>query len=353
VTLTVTDSGGWQAIATHTVSVGDQQPSAAFSVSPSAPVAGQAVSFDGSSSSDPDGSIVSYAWTFGDGSAGSGAAAHHAYASPGSYTVTLSVTDNSGNSSSVSETVTVAHSPPVASFSYSPTAPVVAQAVSFDSSSSTDSDGLIDSYVWSFGDGSAGSGAAPQHAYAKAGSYTVRLTVTDTSGATGTATQTIAIAPALGDSGGGAAGSGSSGAGGLLRPSITNLSESHRVWREDRRRASTSKARRPPVGTTFSFALNEQAQVALTFARELPGRLVGGRCRPPTKRNRRGRGCIRTVKEATLYVSGRPGANTVVFLGQVSRWHWLPAGRYKLTITATSAAGQRANAPWLTFRIVG
>ncbi len=82
---------------------GNNAPNAAFSFSPSA----LAVEFDGSSSSDPDGSIASYAWNFGDGNGASGLAASHTYASSGTYTVTLTVTDNEGATDSASQSVSV------------------------------------------------------------------------------------------------------------------------------------------------------------------------------------------------------------------------------------------------------
>ena len=66
-----------------------------------------ACSFDASASSDSDGTIVSYAWNFGDGSAASGATASHTFAASGSYTVTLTVTDDAGDSGAASQTVTV------------------------------------------------------------------------------------------------------------------------------------------------------------------------------------------------------------------------------------------------------
>ena len=68
---------------------------------------GLACSFDGSSSSDPDGTIASYAWNFGDGTSGSGSAVGHTYTAAGTYTVTLLITDNSGATGTRSESVTV------------------------------------------------------------------------------------------------------------------------------------------------------------------------------------------------------------------------------------------------------
>ena len=80
-----------------------------------APVAGFAsscgdqggCSFDGSASADSDGSVVKYAWDFGDGSSGSGASPDHVFVASGSYTVTLTVTDDGGARDSVSHEVSV------------------------------------------------------------------------------------------------------------------------------------------------------------------------------------------------------------------------------------------------------
>ena len=60
------------------------------------------LTFNGSGSSDPDGTIASYAWTFGDGGSASGMTVSHAYASAGTYTATLTVTDNLGATGSAS-----------------------------------------------------------------------------------------------------------------------------------------------------------------------------------------------------------------------------------------------------------
>ena len=64
-------------------------------------------SFNGSGSHDPDGSIASYAWTFGDGATGTGVSPSHTYASASTYTVSLTVTDNSGGTNTVSHPITV------------------------------------------------------------------------------------------------------------------------------------------------------------------------------------------------------------------------------------------------------
>jgi LysM repeat protein len=70
---------------------------------------GQAfVTFDGSGSSDPDGTIARYEWDFGDGSTPeTGSSVNHGYGSTGSFVVTLTVTDNCGDSSQATADVTI------------------------------------------------------------------------------------------------------------------------------------------------------------------------------------------------------------------------------------------------------
>lgn len=77
-------------------------PTASFGFS----CTGLTCTFKGGASSDPDGSIVSYAWNFGDGSSGSGVTASKTYTSAGTRTVTLTVTDNAGASASTQRSVT-------------------------------------------------------------------------------------------------------------------------------------------------------------------------------------------------------------------------------------------------------
>ena len=199
VTLTVQDNAGATASTTRTVTItspANQPPTAAFTVSASPALVGQMVTFNGSGSVDPDGSIVSWSWNFGDGTSGTGVTAAHAYASPGTYTVTLTVQDNGSATGSIGHTLLVnpaANQAPSASFTATPSTVLVGQAVSFNASASSDVDGSIVYYGWSFGDGGTGTGVTTTRAYGSAGTYTVTLTVQDNAGATGTTTRTVTV----------------------------------------------------------------------------------------------------------------------------------------------------------------
>ncbi|MEA4944772.1 MAG: PKD domain-containing protein [Propionicimonas sp.] len=170
--------------------VPNQPPVAAFEVTQN----DLAVSVDASGSSDPDGSVTGYQWNFGDGTTASDVTAGHSYAAPGSYTITLTVTDNQGatGTTSRSVTVTAANVTPVAAFA----ATVDALTVAVDGSGSSDPDGTITGYQWTFGDGSTATGATASHSYATAGTFTITLTVTDNRGGTdSTSHQVTTTAP--------------------------------------------------------------------------------------------------------------------------------------------------------------
>lgn len=197
VTLTVTDNDNLADSATATVNVSDgsgMQPPVADAGGPYAGTTGFPIPFDGSGSSDPDGSIVSLDWTFGDGGSGSGLQPMHAYVAAGTYVVTLTVTDDSGRSGSASTTATVTdpvNRAPLANAG-GPYSAKPGEAVSFDGTGSSDPDGNVLSWEWDFGDGNVGSGATPTHAYSMAGDYTVTLVVTDDSGTKSSAVTTQA-----------------------------------------------------------------------------------------------------------------------------------------------------------------
>jgi len=160
---------------------------------------GAAISFNGSTSSDPDGTIAGYSWNFGDGTTATGATPSKSYSAAGTFTVTLTVTDNQGATNSATTTATIsatANQPPVARPG-GPYSGTVGMAISFNGSTSSDPDGTIANYSWNFGDGTTATGAVPNKSYSAAGTFTVTLTVTDNQGATnsGTTTATISSAP--------------------------------------------------------------------------------------------------------------------------------------------------------------
>lgn len=166
----------------------NQLPTAAFSASAS----DLTVAVDASASTDPDGTIASYTWNFGDGTTGSGKTASHTYAAAGTYTVTLSVTDDKGGVSSPVQKSVTAKLPnvaPTAAFTHSANQ----LSLSVDASGSSDPDGSIASYKWDFGDGTPGSGPTATHVYAASGTYAVKLVVTDDAGATGQVTTSVSV----------------------------------------------------------------------------------------------------------------------------------------------------------------
>ncbi len=191
ITLTVTDNQGATGTTSQSVTVTapNQPPVAAFTTT----TANLVLSTDGTTSKDPDGSIASYAWNFGDGGAATGAKAAHTYAADGTFTVKLTVTDNQGATASTSQSVTVAaNKPPVASF----TSVIANLKVSTNASTSSDPDGTIASYAWEFGDGATATGQTASHTYSAAGTYTVKLTVTDNQNASTSTTNQLTVAKA-------------------------------------------------------------------------------------------------------------------------------------------------------------
>jgi PKD repeat protein len=105
-----------QSITLYVVAAGgtaNQPPTAVASASPTSGIAPLAVTFSGSGSSDADGSIASYAWTFGDGGTATGVSAAHTYATAGTYNATLTVTDNLGATGSKSLTITATTDPSI------------------------------------------------------------------------------------------------------------------------------------------------------------------------------------------------------------------------------------------------
>lgn len=207
VTLTVRDQAGHTDTSPdQVVDVVSRPPVATFSFSPTDPIAGQEVQLDAHDSYDPDGSDISYAWEttgddqFDDGADPTSPLQKVTFPTPGEHIVKLRVSDGSGASDVYTRTVIVKPKPnvaPVAGFTYAPAAPLVAQLVTFTSTSS-DADGTIAKYLWDvdndgkFVDG----GPTLTAAFTRAGPHTVTLKVIDDAGGVATTFNTVTVRPA-------------------------------------------------------------------------------------------------------------------------------------------------------------
>ncbi len=154
--LTIMDNNGASTSGTTLLWIDDsvknnksnQPPIAEFSLSTATGNAPLTILFDASATSDPDGTVTSYIWDFGNGEAGTGITTSHTFTDPGTYVIYLAVTDNDGANHAATKIVTVlggsgTNSPPVAAFIPSVTSGKAPLTVDFDASASTDSDGKL------------------------------------------------------------------------------------------------------------------------------------------------------------------------------------------------------------------
>ncbi len=185
VTLTVTDNRGGTGSTTFSVAAANAAPTARPAVSCS----GTLCTFDGTASSDTDGTLARYEWSFGDGTSAVGAVVQHRYADTAARTAGLTVTDDRGTTGSATVSVTPSNAAPTAAFQVSCTT----LSCTFDGSGSTDTDGTVQAWAWDFGDGTTGSGRTVTHPFAAAGTYPVTLRVTDDLGAGGQLSQDVTV----------------------------------------------------------------------------------------------------------------------------------------------------------------
>ena len=189
VSLTVTDNDGRTNMVTSIVDI-NLSPEADFTYS-TGPSDELLINFDASMSSDPDGTIVSYDWDFGDGNTGTGKQTAHTFPSSGSFDIRLSVTDDDGGITTIQQIVNI-NLLPFANFTFSQDANNPFK-YDFDASTSSDNDGSIVTFSWNFGDGTVGSAETVSHTYTEKGDFQVSLTVTDDGDGVSTTSSNITI----------------------------------------------------------------------------------------------------------------------------------------------------------------
>ena len=170
-------------------------PAPPFTFTPTTPAAFTDVTFDASGwTPAPTTQLTSFTWNFGDGSTASDIQVVHQF-KPGTFVVTLTVTDSNGVPTSAQRSITVgAGEAPTADFVFSPASPVVNQDILFNAGTSTAATGRsIVSYNWNMGSGAPRTGRTFTKSYDVAGSYNVVLTVTDDVGQTGTTTKQVVV----------------------------------------------------------------------------------------------------------------------------------------------------------------
>lgn len=177
VTLTVLDNDLRTDTATIEIKV-SSGPRAVITPSVTRGEAPLAVTFDGSSSKAFNGSIENWSWDFGDGTQDSGVSVSHVFQHGGRYIVTLTVTDNTGETGAAEVEIVVLEKP-TAVFAVAPSLGRVPFEAAFDASASSDPDGTIESYIWNFGDGPIELEALTTHVFTTAGTIVVSLEVTD------------------------------------------------------------------------------------------------------------------------------------------------------------------------------
>ncbi|MEE8306963.1 MAG: PKD domain-containing protein, partial [Gammaproteobacteria bacterium] len=194
-TYTITDSQLATATATVSVTVSgvNDAPVAAFSGSPISGSEPLTVAFaDGST--DIDNSIVGWSWDFGDTATGTDQNPSHIYVQEGTYTVTLTVTDNDGGTDTLTKTnyITVSDTDPTAVIAYTLLSTAVEPVTIQFGDDSVSYDGIV-TRSWDFGDGTTSTDSNPTHTYPSDGSYTVTLTVAEADGDTHSTTVPITV----------------------------------------------------------------------------------------------------------------------------------------------------------------
>ncbi len=232
---------------------------------------------------------------------------------------------------------------PTASFSVKAGAP--GSASKFNASQSV----RAARYEWDFGDGTVlvDGGVAPEHAYAGAGIYQVTLTVIDQQGCS---TRQVYTGQSTTCPGGPEATQTTSLD---TPPAITGLKVSNRKFAVAAAKRKGARSARVKLGTVFRYRLSEAAKVRFKIDRKLPGRVVGGKCRPLRAANKKRKHCVRFKKASPpVNAKGKQGANKTRYSGRRKGGKALVPGAYRATAVATDGAGGRSVPRFVSFKIL-
>jgi PKD repeat protein len=191
VTLQVTDDDLQTNSTTVVIDVQNTAPLADFEWHPTEPTDVQSTQFV-SKASDTDGEVVEHSWDFDDGDTAQGPRPEHTFPDDGTYEVTLTATDDSGDSSAVTRVVDVQNVPPKVNFTWDPTKPVSLEPVTF-TSQARDADGSVESLTWSFDDGGTDTGSEVVHHFPESGTFEVTLVAEDDDGDTAEKTKEVTV----------------------------------------------------------------------------------------------------------------------------------------------------------------
>jgi PKD repeat protein len=191
----VTGETGGNGTASCVLTVRDRPPVADFDFTPAAPTVLTPVRFS-SVSGDPDGVIVKWQWSFGDGKQSAEPSPAHLYTAHGNFTVTLTVEDDSGSWAVVAaKQVGVLDLPPAAHARASALAVHAGDTVRLDASLTVDPDDPPSAlaFRWSASDGWSSEGESAARQFARSGKFILTLTVVDGNGASSQDTLSITV----------------------------------------------------------------------------------------------------------------------------------------------------------------
>jgi PKD repeat protein len=191
ISLKVTDSEGAVSFANSTVNVSNLRPTlGSISGDVSGGLEGALLAWSTTPPTDPAGSrdLLTITWDFGDGANDSGLSVSHVYSNNGTYTVTVTVTDDDGASDSTNFSIIVTNVPPTIDDVTGPASADEGDSMTWSVNASDAGDDNL-TFTWTFSDGHTANGSSVIHSFADDGAYTITVTVDDGDG--GNASQTV------------------------------------------------------------------------------------------------------------------------------------------------------------------